>query len=931
MSLKGLALVLFVLFSSCAIAQENADYEKAYTAYESGNIDQSYLYLKRSLQKNENHLPSKMLMAEALALSGYYLDSLSEFEESLALGADLNLVLESYIRVLMVLGDTGRILDIPDNQLSPNKKGFLRSAKAGTYAQREEYLKAEEYFQLAYDVAPTSVNVLNSASRYYIATKNYDLAKRRLNESMAIDSANSNTYELLGLYYGQLGMQDEKIDALEKGQAIAQSHPVILRELVAAYAERGDYQLAKTMLMTTLETTPDDPMANLLLSWIAGELGEAALSKEVLNDLVNQLSLIDTSDLAKQDYTLFVSAMANYAANNLEIARGQLEQYVNRNPTNFEAAKLLADIYERERAFVAAANTLERFPKQIDSDVNLVARLCGTYVKAKLNHKCSSLILRNREAHGDSVIFVQAESNLLASRGKINLALENLNNLNSSQLSVMAQQAVLAIQSDRLDAATRIVTRLLDVHPDNSDFLNLEASILKKQNKFREAEEIYEKILAKEATHFAASFNLSHIYYLTNRLNLAKTSTLALMGKRENDVDLLLLYANVLTSLKEYEGAFDAISKAESLTRYNVKIDQAFVKLYIATNELDNALIRVTKLLKDDKTNIELIRQRAGLLFELGREDEAHKELRMLYGLLTDDSQSLFALSDIQGQYADLDGAIETLQRADAINPENLFINRNLAKLALVKKDMAMAETKIAWLRTVAPNNPDVLLLQGDLAMAQGADEEAAGHYLNAIRVNNTLAPALIAAYQLANRGFKQEKFLETFDFLGRDPDKNTFAIHLLADFYFARDRYVKAKNAYVSISGQVEYTPLPMVLNNLANIYVTEEKIDAAYNFAQQAYEMVQNNPYILDTLGWITVLRGEYTQGLSLLRQSFSMNAQDPDLRYRVAFALHKLGRDSESRRELKLLLSDFPDFKKRPEALELNRTLEQAVSAS
>jgi putative PEP-CTERM system TPR-repeat lipoprotein len=925
MRIIGFVLLLFVMLTNVSIAQKNIDYEKAFSAYELGNIDDSYIHLRRSLGTNPDHLPSKLLMAEVLALSGYYIDAMSEFEESIAQGADLNIVLESYIRVLLVVGDYGKILDIPETQLTPLKMGFLRSAKGTAYATKEEHLKASEYYQRAYQIAPKSTNVLNSSARYYLMRDNLKLAKTRLNESLLINSENSNTYELLAEYYGIVNNTDKQIEALRRGLSIADSHPVILRELVSAFAEQGKFSQAKAVLNKTLQTSPNDPMASLLLSWVAAQLNENELSKNTLTTLVNNLSLIDNSDLAQQDYTLFVSAMANYAANNLEIARAQLEQYVTRNPKNFEAARILVDIFEREGSLAGASNTLERFPKQVDADINLIAKLCSIYIKANLNHKCNSLLDRNRRVHGESLIFVQTESSLLAARGKLNLALDNLAKLGSRTLSVMAQKAVIAIQDNQLDLASQTVSELLSRTPNNSDFLNLKASIFKKQNRFLEAEEVYRRVLVNDADHFAANFNLTHIYYLTNRLGIAKDSALNLMGIRENDVDLLVLYGNILVLREEYEDAFDVITQADALSRGNNKVEEAFIELYIATQELDKALVNVNNLIKGDLTNVRLIRQRAALLFELGREQDAQQDLRILFGLLSDDSQSLFALSDIQGQYADIEGALDTLKRADLINPGNLFINRNIAKLAMTKKDRILAAEKINWLKTVAPNNADILLLQGDLASFDGKDQEAAKHYLNAIRVNSKLAPALIGAYQLAQRGIKEPEFVEVFAYLASSPENNVFSTHLLADFYYSRDRMLDAKNAYISISGNYNYTPIPMVLNNLANVYLYENKIDAAYNFAQQAYELAQREPAILDTLGWITILRGEYYQGLSLLREAYSMNAQDPNLRYHLAFALYKLDRNAESRRELDVLLSDFTNFEKRVDAIALQALIQ------
>ena len=926
MRLISFACLFVVSLNLVSYAQESVHYEDAYSAYEAGKLDETYIFLKNSLRDNPNHLPSKMLMGEVLALSGYFEDSSKEFAESIAEGADLNLVLESYVRVLLVLRDHGSIIDLPESQLTPAKKGFLRSAQAASYAAKQDFENADKFHKKAYEIAPTNINVLNSAARYYMSSNKYELAKARIDESLAVNNEVSTTYELLARYYSFTKNKEKQIEALHKGLTIAETHPIILRELVSAYAEVGEYNKAKDIINTTLETSPNDPMASLLLSWIAAQLGENELSSETLTSLVNQLSAIDGDELAQSDYMLFVSALANYAANNFEIARSQLEQYVNRNPKKFEASKLLADIYEKERIYTSAIATLERFPEFIDADITLISKLCGIYIKARLNHKCNSLLLRNRAQYGRTAGYIQTEANLLAARGKLDLALENLNKIDSEALSILAQKAVIAIQDNKLDIANEAVSKLLEASPNSSDFLNLQASIFKKQGNFERAEEIYRLALGQSPKHFAANFNLTHIYYLTNRLNIAKANVLNLMEMRVNNIDVLLLHANILISLKDYEGALESISTAEALTRNDAKVEDVYIRLYVATNEYKKALFRVNNLLKDDLTNVLLLMRRAELNYKLENIEEAHKDLRIIFGLVANEAQSLFELSIIQKQFLDIDGAYKSIKQAHALNPENLYINRNLADLALIKKEFSLAAEKISWLVKNAPQNPDVLLLQGDLALSQKDNNKAAIHYLNAVRLNGKLSPALVGAYILAQKGIQQEAFKNTFYKLALEPETNTFSTHLYADYLFAQNDLEEAKNAYVSISGQNSYKFLPAVLNNLANIYIKEDKIDVAHNFAQQAYEIQQKNPAVLDTLGWITALRGNYDQALSFLRQAYSMNAQDPNLRYHLAYVLHKLGRNSESSRELKIVLSDFDEFEKRELAIALQAQLKQ-----
>jgi len=922
---KIIALILLTVLSSKVLGQDFVDYEKAYTTFENGEMEESYIFLKRSLQDNPEHLPSKMLMAEILALSGYYVDALSEFEESLAGGADANLIIESYIRVLMILGDYGRVLDIPETQLTPAKKGFLLSAKANTYMLREDFPAALSYFEKALEVAPKSTVVLNTAADYYLSIENYDQAKSLLDRSLEIDNKISATYDTIARYYRSIGESEKQIESLKAGLAIADYHPNILRELVSAYSSKGDFEAAKRVLAKTLETTPSDPMASLLLSWVESKLGETEASEMILTDLVNSLSLMDSSNLAQQDYMLFVSAMANYAAGNLTVARGQLEQYTTKNPKHFPAAKLLADVYQQETSYLAAANTLERFDEEVNADLSLVVTLCKIYMNAKQNHKCNSLLEENRPQYGAEIQFIQAESSLLAARGRINLALENLVKTNSNNLSIRAQRAVLAIRSNKLEEATTIVDGLLAERPDSLDFLNLKASILKQQAKVFEAEEIYLSIIAVDPSHYAANFNLAHIYYITNSASDAKSIIQKLLENKPKNTDLLLLQARILINLKEFEGAFESINKAEALMRSSVDADEAYISLYMATNELEKARVKINKLLKNDITNTQYLQQRASIYHKLGDDKNAQKDLRVLYGLRSDDSQALFQLSNTQGEYKDLEGAMTSLKKADSMTPDNLFINRNIAKLAITMDDKALAKEKLTWLINTSPNNPDILLLQGDFKLSEGDKIDAARYYHKAIRVDPRLTPALIASYQLAKEGFETTSFVAVFSALAAEPAKHVFATHLLADYFYANKLLVEAKIAYVSISAKLDYAPLPMVLNNLANIYVSEEKIDAAYNFAQQAYEIVQKNPDILDTIGWIRVLRGDYDQGLSLLRQAYSMNAQDPNLRYHLAFTLQKLGRISESKKELSTLLNDFPDFTKKPEALALQRSIQ------
>jgi len=909
---------------SFAYAQQNTHYEDAYKTFEDGKIDDAYIHLKNSLNLYPQHLPSKILMGQVLGLSGFYDDAQAEFEESLMAGADPNLILEPYVKVLFALNQREKIIDLQDKQLTSSKRGFLYSAKAIASKQLEKLDDAHSYHQKALAIAPNSLVVLNGAATFYLDTGELETAKNLLDKALAQPEQAAESYKLYGKYHAKLGQTKQQIAMLKRGLDISVGHPLILRDLVTAYTSIEDYVSAKKIIEQTLQQLPSDPMAKLLLSWVATELNQTDLAQNTLDDLVNNLSLLDSSDLSKNLGMLFVSAMANYAAGNSLVAQDQFEQFLAQKPRNFAASQLLIDIYQQNRSYVSAANLMEKFIDEVEQDISLVARLCSLYTKANQNHKCDNLLMRTRQQFGEHPIYVQTQAQLFEARGKLELALESLDRLTGTDVGVTIQRAIVAIRSNELNEADGYVDELLSLDPNDVDYLNLKASILKKRNSTFTAKEIYQQILRTDPSHFSASFNLASLYLGQGEYDSALKITSNLLESRPDDVSLLVLHARILARLNKQDLAIEALNTADILDRNSVDVAEAYIEYYMYTEQFKSALAKVNKLQKDDLTNTRLMRLNARIKYALGKNEEALQQLRLVFGAVSDNVGELYQLSLLQSEYNSNRDALKSLQRAQELDNNNFFVKRDIARIALLMQNYDLTETTLRGLNKSSPTNPDVILLNADLLRAKNKLSQAASRYHSAVRQSNQLAPALIGSYQLALAGYQTDAFVRLFDSLASSPNTNTFATHLLADYYFSQKQYSKAKDYYVSISNALPYGPLPMVLNNLANIYILENKIDAAYNFAQQAYELSSNNAYVLDTLGWIHTLQGKYNEALNLLRKAYSFNAQDGDMRYHIAYTLFKLGRKAESKRELKILLSDFPEFDAREDALSLQYQL-------
>jgi Flp pilus assembly protein TadD len=86
----------------------------------------------------------------------------------------------------------------------------------------------------------------------------------------------------------------------------------------------------------------------------------------------------------------------------------------------------------------------------------------------------------------------------------------------------------------------------------------------------------------------------------------------------------------------------------------------------------------------------------------------------------------------------------------------------------------------------------------------------------------------------------------------------------------------------------------------------------------ARRAQQLAPDVPQINDTLGWILVENGEAEAALPYLREAVARQSDDPSLRYHLAVALHRLGRDVESAQELQIAVQQYDvDFAERSEA--------------
>jgi Tfp pilus assembly protein PilF len=105
-------------------------------------------------------------------------------------------------------------------------------------------------------------------------------------------------------------------------------------------------------------------------------------------------------------------------------------------------------------------------------------------------------------------------------------------------------------------------------------------------------------------------------------------------------------------------------------------------------------------------------------------------------------------------------------------------------------------------------------------------------------------------------------------------------------------------------------------VLNNLA--WLNRDKAPKqALEYAQQAYQLAPRDPYVLDTLGMLTLKNGDVTQATNLLRNALAGAPTNPAIKLHLGRALVQQKNYGEAQRILEELNGKQADTAEAKEA--------------
>lgn len=349
--------------------------------------------------------------------------------------------------------------------------------------------------------------------------------------------------------------------------------------------------------------------------------------------------------------------------------------------------------------------------------------------------------------------------------------------------------------------------------------------------------------------------------------------------------------------------------------------DSELAALTLAQMSADqNASMAVLTQFLDSHPNAREVRiAYARMLVEQKQFEPARKQFEILLNAQPQDLGALYALGILGVQDNDLSSAekylgayVATLEEGPREQRDPTQALMILSQIAEDRKDNAAA---LRWLEKISPGElhspayfnallkrAQLIAKQGDLPMAQKLLQAYASENAQQ-QVQVIQAQALI----LREAGLDRNAFQTLEAGRKRFPD-NT---ELLYDYAMAAEKLRQPKQMEVALRRIIKLEPKkPHAYNALGySLADRNVRLPEARTLIAQALELTPEDPFIMDSMGWVEFRLGKFKEAETLLRQAYALRP-DVEIATHLGEVLWVRGKKSEAQQLLRAALAKEPD---------------------
>ena len=893
-------------------------YEKALTEFEKTEYKNAVIYLKNAIQQDSKYLSAYVLLGRAYLEIGDGAGAEKELRRAKHLGADINLVYPPLAKALLIQNKPDELLsEIPESGASPEIQSELFVYRGEAYTGLRNFDKAFKSYERARSLTPRSSQVYLGLAAVSIQQKDFNKAEELISRAMDFDQKSANAWQLKAQIQYANSNINKALKYYTKALTFKPDHLAALLGRAGTYFDLKQYNASLEDLAVLKKKFPLDPRSNYLRFSVNQTLGNTEDSQLALSDTNAYLQKIPQNNLTKYPAMLLLAGIVSFELKQTEKAHKYLSTYVKKYPDDLYAELTLGKILLSRGESREAVQILESANIKQPNDYNTLTLLGTAYMNSRLYTKANEFFEQAISLkQNSSAARIQKAFNELNFGHQQNALteLEKLYLKNGDPRAGLMLVSLYFKQNEPAKAAI-FAEKILDKNKQNLLARNMLGVAQIELKEHKKARKNFEIILKQDPDHFPAQMNIVKLDVLDNKFEPAKNRLTKLLETKKNLATVLTALSRIAIKENKRDEALRWAEKAYDADNENVSAIIHLSNLYLELKLNEKALRTADKASISHPKNLRIKAILGRSYIAANKLNQARSIFREMAKLASYDSQKLYDIARMQYSASDIEGGMWSLRKSIEGDEENTPARIALIETLLSINDLTSAKKEITDLRQFS-NDAVYYRLQGDWELAAGNPKKSIDWYTKAHKsVPDTIHTQKLFEALAGNKQLKQGiSLLENHI----KKDRHNFHIkNLLAEAYIHNNENKKAIRLLEEVINiQPEHTS---ALNNLAYLYHSNNNPDAVI-LASKAQSLSPNNPAYNDTLGWILVQNKKPEEGLLHLRNAHTLDSGNNEIRYHIAYALHKMGRNEEALSELSNLLKTGSGFPAKTEALKL-----------
>ena len=897
----GLAVVMG-FGSGHAAERQYIDQARDYQA--KGQLSEAVVSLKNALSSNPESGGARWLLGELYLQQGNGASAEKEFTVALRLGVDRRSVLIGLAEAYLLQQRYRPILEslVVTEFPAGGERAKVLALRGDAYLGQNDPSKARAAFQDALAEQPQLPRALLGLSRAALLQTDYSQARHWIDAAVAATPKDPEVWLLDATYSLRLGRFEASEKAFRKALALDKRSFRARIGVVEALFGQGKLKPAEQALEALAKADQGRVQTLYFRALLAYQRGDYHLAKE-------QLETLSEAD-AGDDRLPLLSGWTEYALGHLEQADYHARRLLARQPGFLPARRLKATIQLHwSRPDEAAALLAALFPDEANGQVAVTA-LVGL-APPDLEAITTITLLESLVVDEKPLTPPAREAMALLRAGNGGAAREAF----ATAMAEAEGPTLERIRSIEKQLATRQYDEALDAaraltqdFPGNAMALNLLAGAHLGRAEVAAARRYLEEALAHRPDSALVGLNLARLEHGQGNPRRARAVYLAILTQHPEHLTALLKLADLDSGMGRADDARGWWALALQAHPDSDEARIGLARAWLRAGQPERALAVIVSIGQSDSPAVLEVVGNARLL--TGDAVGAVATLERLVHLGAPSAHIQRLLAQAYQETGATDQALRALNKALVLDPRHLPSRLSLARLYLLQGNTAGLQDEVARLKKAHSRDPNVIELEGQVALLRGRSAEALQLYRQALKRFGNRVWLLRLADAEWQVGDREGLPLILEQWLQEHPDDLPVRLRL-AQTYLMLNRLDGAENTY---AGVLEQDPNHVeALTNFAWL-IREREPDKALLYAERAVARAPEAAGPRVYLGLILLQRGPSERALELIESAASKAPEDLNIRYQLAFAKARNGNTAEAKQLLESLAAEPRPFHQR-----------------